>query len=334
METTNPAGGPEPPAATEPLAAADPEKDTGAGIAASHASASDRVTPTAGGVVHATTRVVAAGPSEAKRKRRGAGIVAAFSPNRVLSPGAMQILIAVQIAIALVIWLNSPYKVLPRPNEVLTALSNLWTQQGLGQDLIASYKVNAEALALTALISLSLSYLTVLPFFRPIASAVSKGRFLSLFGFTFVFTLMVGGGHPLKLSLLVFGMTVFFLTSMASVIAAIPRTAFDHARTLRMSEWQVVGEVVVLGTADAAFEVMRQNAAIGWMMLTMVESVSRSEGGVGVMLLNQYKHMNLAEVFAIQLIILIVGLCQDLLIGLVRKIVCPYADLTLERRAT
>jgi NitT/TauT family transport system permease protein len=289
--------------------------------------------PTAGGVVGAKTKVVTAGPSSERRKRRGDGIQAAFSPNRTLSPSAMQILIAVQVVVALVIWLISPYKILPRPGEVFEALGHLWMREGLGQDLIASFKVNLEALLLTAGISLVLSYLTVLPFFRPIVAAVSKGRFLSLFGFTFVFMLMVGGGHRLKLSLLVFGMTVFFLTSMAAVIAAIPKTAFDHARTLRMSEWQVVWEVVVLGTADTAFEVMRQNAAIGWMMLTMVEGLVRSEGGVGVMLLNQYKHMNLAEVFAIQLVILIVGLLQDTAIGLVRKIVCPYADLTLERKA-
>jgi NitT/TauT family transport system permease protein len=192
--------------------------------------------------------------------------------------------------------------------------------------------MNLEALGLTVVISLLLSYLTVIPAFRPLAVAVSKGRFLGLIGLTFLFTLMVGGGRPLKVSLLVFGMTVFFVTSMASEVLAIPREKFDHARTLRMNEWKVVWEVVVLGTADRAFEVLRQNAAIGWMMLTMVEGISRSEGGVGAMLLNQNKHFHLAEVFAIQITILLVGLFQDFGIGLLRRLVCPYADLTLERR--
>src|SRR2546423_1702414 len=82
-------------------------------------------------------------------------------------------------------------------------------------------------------------------------------------------------------------MPVFFVTSMASVIAAIPKEDFDHARTLRMSEWRVVWEVVILGTVATAFEVMRQNAAIGWMMLTTVEGIFRGEGGVGAMLMNR-----------------------------------------------
>jgi NitT/TauT family transport system permease protein len=119
---------------------------------------------------------------------------------------------------------------------------------------------------------------------------------------------------------------------MAAVLSNIPKSEFDHARTLRMKEWQVVWEVVILGTADKAFEVLRQNAAIGWMMLTMVEGIVRSEGGVGTMLLNQGKHFRLADVFAIQIVILVVGLFQDYAIGALRRFLCPYADLTLERK--
>lgn len=244
----------------------------------------------------------------------------------------MLIVIAVQIAIFLLIWVTSPFPVLPRPNEVFRGIGELW-MQGIGQDLIQSFSLNLKAIALTTLIALTLSYLTVMPFFRPLANALGKGRFLSLTGFTLIFTLMVGGGQPLKLTLLVFGMTVFFITSMASVVSSIPKEDFDHARTLRMSEWRVVWEVVVLGTADKAFEVMRQNAAIGWMMLTMVEGISRAEGGIGAALLNQNKHFNVEHVFAIQVLILLVGVFQDYIIGAVRKMVCPYADLKLERKA-
>jgi len=255
-----------------------------------------------------------------------------FAPNRVLSPRAMQVLVGVQLALTLLIWWTSPMSVLPRPDEVGTALSELWTRQGLGRELIASFVLNVEALALTAVISLGLSYLTVLPVFRPIVAAISKGRFLGLIGLTFVFTLMVGGGRPLKLALLVFGMAVFFVTSMAAVVVEIPKEKFDHARTLGMPEWRVVWEVVILGTFDKAMEVFRQNAAIGWMMLTMVEGISRSEGGLGAMLLNQNKHFRLAEVFAIQLLILFVGILQDYGIGALRRFLCPYADLHLERK--
>jgi NitT/TauT family transport system permease protein len=285
----------------------------------------------AGGHGSDALRVGDIGPRQ-KRQREISPFARIFLPNRAVSASTMGILILVEAAIALTIWLFSPFKVLPRPLETLSALRDLWMTQGLGQELFVSLKLNLYALGITAVLSLVLSYLTVVPLFRPIVAAISKGRFLSLAGFTFIFTLVVGGGFPLKVSLLVFGITVFYITSMASVIAAIPKEAFDHARTLRMKEWQVVWEVVILGTADKAFEVLRQNAAIGWMMLTMVEGIVRGEGGIGAMLLNANKHFILAEVFAIQIVILLTGLVQDYAIGAARRFCCPYADLVLERK--
>lgn len=268
----------------------------------------------------------------ANPRTQPASLAAAFLPNRHLSAPSMRMLMVAEGVLALGLWAASPFEVLPRPLEVFQALGELWAHQGLGPELLTSFGLNLEALALTAAISLLLSYATVMPAFRPLAQGVAKGRFLGLTGLSLVFLLLFGGGHNLKVALLTFGMTVFFVTSMTAVVAEIPKSALDHARTLRMSEWRVVWEVVVIGTLDKALEVFRQNAAIGWMMLTMVEGISRSEGGVGAMLLNQNKHFHLAEVFAIQLLILLVGMLQDYGIGVFRALVCPYADLTLEQR--
>lgn len=265
--------------------------------------------------------------------RKLSGLIHAFSPNKVLSRTSVHIIIGFQILVFLLIWSTSSFQVLPKPGEVFTAISDLWNNQGLGQELITSITLNLEAILISSILSVGLAYLTVLPFFRPLVNAIAKGRFLSMAGFTLIFTLLVGGGHPLKLSLLVFAMTVFFVTSMASVVAEIPKADFDYARTLRMSEWRVVWEVVVLGTADKALEVLRQNAAIGWMMLTMVEGIYRGEGGIGAMLLNQQKFFKMSEVFGIQIVILLVGLFQDVILGMIRRFLCPYSVLTLERKS-
>ncbi len=273
------------------------------------------------------------GAGAAGTRARKIGALDLFLPNRVVSGPVMGITILVQAALVLGLWLAKPVALLPGPQEVLQALARLWSTQGLGPELFTSLRFSLEALAWSTAISLTLSYLTVLPVFRPAVALASKGRFLSLAGFSLVFTLLLSNAHLVKLALLVFAMSVFFVTSMASVVAAIPKEKFDHARTLRMSEWEVAWEVVVLGTLAEAFEILRQNAAIGWMMLTTVEGLARAEGGVGVFLLNQQKHFKLEEVFAIQLLILGVGLFQDYGIGLIRRLCCPHADLTLERRS-
>ncbi len=273
-----------------------------------------------------------AAPVSAHKQGFTQELAAAFLPNRAISPLTLKILALVEAVIALLIWFASPFKVLPRPDEVFSRLPDLWIKEGLGNALGISFTLNLQALLWSSLISLGLAYLTVLPVFRPIVTAISKGRFLSFAGITLIFTLITGGGRPLQVALLVFGITVFYVTGMAAVIAAIPKADFDHARTLRMSEGRVVWEVVILGTADKAFEVLRQNAAMGWLMLTLVEGIVRSEGGVGNMLLAESKHFRLTDVFAIQIVILLMGMAQDYTIGLLRSLFCPYADLTLERK--
>lgn len=268
----------------------------------------------------------------APKKKRVNPFLAAFLPNQAISPTTFRVIIFIQVVIALAIWIASPFELLPKPGDVIRAFGNLWNHQGLAGELWSSFTVVLKALGITVLISLLLSYLTVMPFFRSLAQAVSKMRYLSLVGFTFPLTVMGLQGDEQKTYLMVFGMTVFFVTSMASVVASIPKEAFDHARTLRMKEWRVVWEVVIIGTADQAFEVMRQNAAIGWLMITMVEGIYRSGGGVGVMLLNQQKYLRMDAIYAVQITILVVALLQDYVIGVIRRLICPYADLTLERK--
>jgi len=270
-------------------------------------------------------------PAQPSHAKRGFDFWAVFAPNRVVSKNTIRVIIAFEVVVLLIVWATSTYVFLPKPLAVWNAFLDLWSHEGLGQELITSFMLNIQAMAWATVLSVGLAYLTVVPAFRPIAMAISKGRFLGMVGLTFFFTLLFASGHHLKVSLLVFGVGVFFVTSMIDVVAQVPKEKFDLARTLRMGEWRVVWEVIVLGRADAAFDAMRQNAAMGWMMLTMVEGISRSEGGVGALLLNQNKHFRLEAVFAIQIAILIIGLFQDYALGLAKKFIFPYADLQLER---
>jgi NitT/TauT family transport system permease protein len=276
--------------------------------------------------------IAASGPAASGRDGFFRDVLGAFSPNRIISRGALRFIIGFQIVVLLLVWATSTYVFLPKPMDVWRAFVDLWNNEGLGQELIVSFLLNVQAMAWATVISLGLAYLAVVPVFQPIAHAVSKGRFLGMVGLTFFFTIIFASGHRLKVSLLVFGVAVFFVTSMIDVVAQVPKEKFDLARTLRMGEWRVVWEVIVLGRADAAFDAMRQNAAMGWMMLTMVEGISRSEGGIGALLLNQNKHFRLEAVFAIQIAILMIGLFQDYALGLAKKFLFPYADLQLEKR--
>jgi len=252
----------------------------------------------------------------------------AFLPNRSIDRTIALGLVAFWLAMALLAWVASPWKTLPGPGEVWNALGALWMQSGLSQELFTTLKLIGHALVLTVVISMALSYATIVPLFRPLVEGISKLRFLGLgSGLVVPFTLITGGGYDLKVDLLTFGMTTYFVTAMARVVVEIPRENFDHLRALGASELRILWEVVILGTLDKALDVLRQNVAMGWSMITMVENISRAEGGVGAMIANESKHFRLAEVYAIMVVILVIGLILDYLAGALTRALCPYSQL-------
>jgi len=256
----------------------------------------------------------------------------AFLPNRAVDKRMAFGIVAFWIAIALIAWFTMPFATLPSPGEVWRALGHLWNDEGLSRDLFTTLRLLFHALFLTVVISLVLSYATVIAFMRPLVEGLSKLRFLGLTGLVTPFAMITHDSYSLKVWLLTFGMTTYFITSMAQVVMEIPRENFDHLRALGAGELRILWEVVILGTLDKAFEVLRQNFAMGWTMITMVEGISRSDGGIGAMILNQNKHFLLDGVFAILLLILVVGLVIDYLVGAVTRVVCPYANLERMRR--
>lgn len=254
------------------------------------------------------------------------------TPNAHLSHVTRRQIVLGECILLAILWVASPFTFLPKPGEVFRALGDMWTNYGLGSELITSLSLNVEALVVATILSLGMAYAWTIGIFRPPVVLFGKLRFLSLIGLSFFFTLATKSGHQLKLSLEVFSVAVFYVTGMVDVIAMIPKEKYDLARTLRMGPWRVLWEVVVLGQAGNAFDVLRQNAAMGWMMLAVAESLDRSDGGVGALLLTQNRHFYLAAVFAIQLCVLGAGIAQDYAIAGLKKLFCPYADLALERK--
>lgn len=254
-------------------------------------------------------------------------IVSVISPGKQVELPVRRYIVIAWIAIVSITWWFSPFVFLPKPAEVASALHDLWFYQDLGIELFSSLRLNIEAIAIATAISLLLAYLGTIPVFRPVVTFIGKLRFLSLAGLGFAFTIMTSSGHALRVSVLVFMVVVFFVVSMVDVISGIPQEQYDLAHTLRMGDWETLYEVVILGQLDQAFIVLRQTAAMSWMFIGTAESMSMSGGGIGALLTTSNKHFHLAEVMAIQLLVLALGLAQDYLIGWLRDTCCPWSNL-------
>ncbi len=248
-----------------------------------------------------------------------------ITPNSILSQTALGWLFGIEALAVLLLWSSTNLYYFPTPYEIFKALGVLFSQFNLAGELMTSLALSLESILIATAIGLIITYLIKIPILKFIPVVSSKFRFLTLVGLTFVFQRMMPDAHGTKVLLLVFSMSVFFITSMVSAIQAIPVEEFNLARTLRMNEWQVMWEVVILGKFDMAFEIVRQNFAITWAMLTMVEVISQADGGVGVLLWRQNKFLNFDMVFAIQLSVLVLGVLQDWLLGAIKVWFMPYS---------
>ncbi len=250
-----------------------------------------------------------------------------FLPYAPISANHLRLLLATQAGLALVVWAINGSTTIPGPDEVGRAWLAMVHDQGLIVELWESVKVLLLALVLSSALAVAMAGAATAPVFEPIARFSSVLRFLGFSGLTYLFMLMTSDGYQLKLALLVFGMSVMMVTSMLAEVKAIPQEVVDHCRTLGMKHWRITYELVLLGKADVFLDLVRQNAAIGWTLLTMVEGLTRSQGGVGALLLNQNRYFLLSGVFAIQFTILIYGVAQDFILGKLTEILCPYSRI-------
>ena len=237
-------------------------------------------------------------------------------------------LVIVWIGLLLAVWFFNPIKALPFPREVLRAFGHMWSAaggQGLLYNVYVTLKLNIVGLGYAAIISLAIAYLSVIPLFQPVNKMVQWLRYIPIVGFNLVFLTLFTIGWPMKVAMLTTGMSFFLVTSMTGVIASIPRMKYELAKVLGYNDWHVFYSVIVRPTLPEMIDMIAQNAAIGWVMITAIETYNRTEGGIGSQIYAYSSTNNLAEVYAYLLIIGVIAAAEDWLFKLIKRLMFPYS---------
>lgn len=250
-----------------------------------------------------------------------------FTPFQKISTQALYLIIGLQVMLFLTIWQVTSNGLIPAPTRVAQAFINLLSSGILFDNILVSLMLTVKALFYSIIITLVFAYLSVIPFFKSLAVFLVKCRYLTLTGLIFIFTLLTKDGNQLKLTLLIFGMVPFFVTSFLSVIVNTNKQQYELCKTLGYNNWQTLYEVIIVGKADQVLEILRQNFAISWLMITLIEGLNMSEGGIGALLIKYNKYNDLTNVLALQLVIFLVGLGFDYLMGMMRKWLFPYTKI-------
>lgn len=251
-----------------------------------------------------------------------------FVPYARVGERTLFVTALVEAAVFLLLWALSPLKFLPTPQAVWVALNDQIFHQGVLAELIVSMVLVVQALAIATVLALVLAYGYVMAFVRPLAGGTSGFRYLGVLGFSLVFQVLIKDAHWVKVAIVVFGILPYLTTSLVEMVRTIEDDQFQLARTMRLGHTGTTWHVIVRGRLAETIEVVRQNAAIGWMMVGVAESMNRSEGGIGARIseLGRY-YSQLPTMFALIMIIFIVGVLLDASLRLARDLVCPYAAL-------
>ncbi|NJC25778.1 ABC transporter permease [Neolewinella antarctica] len=252
-----------------------------------------------------------------------------FKPFERIAKEHTALISGVWIVLVLALWFigtSGATKLFPPPSLVWAGFVDLFNE-GLVRHVGSSLWLCAQATVISIVVSLVVAYLAPIPAFRPVAVMLSRMRYLPLTGITFYMAMVVNDARDMQVLVLVVFMSLYFITSLLGVVAAIPQEELDHARSLQCSRWEVLWEVVIKGRLDYVIEVLRQNLAITWMMLVTVESILIAAGGLGVLIKNSDRFANHGRIVALQIVILLVGLGIDVFLNFLRRLLFRYSKI-------
>jgi ABC-type nitrate/sulfonate/bicarbonate transport system permease component len=255
-----------------------------------------------------------------------------FEPLHNFSRKNMLLLVVAETLLALLLWQLNGNGLIPTPAKVGSAIVKIISTGDFWDNFFSSLSLTLKGMGIAIIIALLICYLSLIPFFQPLARFVIKCRYLTLTGLIFLFTLLTPNAGQLKVTMLVFGIVPFFVTSFLSIIDGINIQEYELCKTLGMSSWRTLREVIIVGRLDQVLEIMRQNFAISWLMITMVEGYSMSEGGLGAMMIKSNKYLDMGTVFGILVIIFLIGIFFDYVLGQLRYWLFPYTKLQIRSK--
>lgn len=260
--------------------------------------------------------------------KSNSAIVRSFRPFEKLTDSQSSLWYVLWLIILIAGWINasvySDVKIIPSPLMVLGATKNLFSE-GLIRQFASSLGLCGLSTFYALLVSLIVAYLSPLPIMKPLAQSISKLRYVPMIGITYYLTQLQLTGRPLQVTILSLFMTVYFITSIMSMIGDIPVEEYDLARTMGCSRWEMLWIVVIRGRMDYVLEILKQNLAITWMMFVSVEILVISTGGVGILMKNSEKTGNQERIFAIQILIFLLGVSIDFIISTARSYFFRYS---------
>lgn len=216
-------------------------------------------------------------------------------------------------------------KFLPKPIETLQTGIRLFTENGFLQDIgVTTYRVllgflisMVVAVPLGILIGV---YAPIKAFFEPVMSFL---RYLPVTAFIPLFILWIGIDEREKVAVIILGTFPQLLLMVAGDTRKVKHDLIEVSYTLGTNRLNVVWRVVFPAAMPCILDSLRMVLGWAWTYVTVAEMIGASSG-IGYMIIQSQRMLNVGKIFVGILTIGIIGLLFDFLFKWLSKKLFPW----------
>ncbi|MCW2877327.1 MAG: transporter permease [Sphaerisporangium sp.] len=208
---------------------------------------------------------------------------------------------------------------LPSPAAVWAAGTDMAASGTLWTDLTASLGRIGLGFVLAVLISVPLGFtMGALPWAQALLEPViGLLRYLPASAFIPLLIIWLGIGEASKVALLVLGVVFFNTLMTADVVRQVPRRLLEVSATLGAGRLRVASRVVFPYALPGMIDAMRVNAAAAWNFVVVAELIAATSG-LGYRITRAQRFLQTDRIFAILVVIGLIGLTIDVTLRLLR----------------
>jgi NitT/TauT family transport system permease protein len=208
--------------------------------------------------------------------------------------------------------------ILPSPTDVLKAFPVLHFQDALVRSALASlYRVGMGfVLSAAAAIPLGLLMGTFPPVRHFFSAILDPLRFLPISALVPLFLVWFGIDELQKIMFLFVGTFVYLLPLVVEAVQNVDDVYLQTATTLGASRFQLIRHVLVPASLPAIGEALRVMNGIGWTYVILAEVIN-APYGLGALITVAGKRSHVDQIFALVIVILVIGVVTDQAIRLV-----------------
>jgi len=217
------------------------------------------------------------------------------------------------------------YPLLPRPDKTLMSYKPLFTKDKLVANTLHSFWLNLQGYFWAILISIPIGMaLSLFPLIRGLfAKQVDALRFLPLSALTGLFILWFGLGDSMKIAFLAVGIIVYLIPVVMKRIYDVDDTMIQTSFTMGAKPWQQIKKIFFPAAISNLIDDIRVLTAISWTYIIIAELLNK-ETGIGGLIYTKARLGQTDRVFAVLIIIVLIGLFQDQLFKLIDRLINPH----------